>query len=92
MLTPPMSSDVHVFSGGFIAVGREASTKGPGVDGRCKTAVPLPLTGEESGEPSIALPLSCSVVGGGLMRLGLVIGMADLATVREAIALARALW
>jgi len=78
-----MSSDVQVLSGGFIiVVGRETSAIDPTADdGRS------PL-GEASGESAIPL----GSVGVALMRLGLVIGMADLVTVREAMALARALW
>ena len=69
MLAPPTSSGVRVFSDGLIAASREASTKGPWVDGRRETTVPFPL-GEVSGEPTVGPPLVWSGVGGGLMRLG----------------------
>ena len=83
MLTPPMSSDVQVFSGGLIAVRRGASAIGPTVDEGWLT---LPPVGEASGESVLGS------TGAGLSRLGFVIGIADFATVRDAIAFALALW
>ena len=89
ILRPPISSAFHVFSGGLMAVGRGASAIGATVDEGWFTATAL--EGEESGD-SDSFPLNNSVAGVcGLMRLGFVMETADLATVREAIALARAL-
>jgi hypothetical protein len=89
MLTPPMSSEFHVFCGGRIAVGRGASAIGATVEDGWFA---LPGVGEASSEvesESFVVPLASS---GGLIGFGFVIGIADLATVREAIALARARW
>lgn len=87
MLTPPMSNEFQVFSGERIAVGRGAT--GATVEEGWSTT----LTGDASEASDVSgsfvEPLVC---GGGLTRFGLVIGMADLVTVREAMALARARW
>jgi hypothetical protein len=84
IFTPPISSEFHVFSGGRIVVGRGASVTGATVD-EGWLALGEDCEGSEvEGEETVS--------GGGLTRLGLVIGMADLVTVREAIALARARW
>jgi len=88
ILRPPISSAFHVFWGGLAAVGRGTSAIGATVDEGWFTAPAL--EGEESGDsksfPFVSVEGVC-----GLMRFGFVIGMADLAIVREAIALARAL-
>lgn len=90
MLTPPISSEFHAFSGGFIAVGRAIGATV--LEGWLTAA---PLLGEVSvgsgvpGDESMALEVPLSS-GGGFTMFGLVIGMADLVTVLEAIALARA--
>jgi len=82
MLMPLMSSEVQVLSGGFIiVVGREASDMYPTADGGRFSF------GEESGETTTPL----GSIGGALTWFGLVMGIADLVTVREAMALARAL-
>jgi len=86
MFRPPISSDVQVFSGGFIAVGRGASAIGATVDDGWLTT---PFVGDDCADSVISDPF-VSGAGGGLTRLGLVIGMADLVTVRDAIALALA--
>jgi hypothetical protein len=103
MLTPPISREVQVFSGGLRAVGRGASD-GAAVDDGWLAAR---LFGEDSevaavlddpngvdtvpfddDDDSISLDIP---LGSDLGRLGFVIGIADLATVLEAMALARAL-
>ena len=99
MFTPPMSSDVHVFSEGFGAVF-------VGLSATEATAVDPPVAELELGDdpvavafdnveadvpfasPSFAVPL----VSGALTALGFVMGIADFCTVLEAIALARARW
>lgn len=87
MPRPPISSALHVFSGGLAAVGRGAAI-GATVEEGWFTATEL--EGEESGD-SESFPFTSVAGVCGLMRFGFVIGMADLTTVREAIALARAL-
>ena len=83
MLMPLMSSEVQVLSGGFIiAVGLEASDMYPTADGGRFSL------GEESGETTTT-PLGS--IGVALTRFGLVIRIADLVMVRDAMALARAL-
>jgi hypothetical protein len=88
--TPPMSRELQVFSGGFIAVIRGASAIGAAVADGWAAEV-AGDDSEASGESvSFAEPF---VSGrGGLTRFGFVIGIADFATVLEAIALARARW
>ena len=88
ILRPPISSAFHVFSGALIAVGRGAWAIGATVDEGWFAAIAL--EGDESGDSE---SFSFTSVAGvcGLMRFGFVMGMADLVTVREAIALARAL-
>jgi hypothetical protein len=77
-----------VFCGGRIAVGRGASMMGATVEDGWFALVALCELGEvSSGAPSSSLVPFISVAG---LELGFVIGMADLVTVREAIALARA--
>jgi hypothetical protein len=95
-----MSSEFHVFCGGF-AVSRGASDIGATVDegwfsmalvrlGELSDA----LVGAGVDETRISDSLDndswTSVLTSGLTRFGFVIGIADLVTVREAIALARA--
>lgn len=85
-LMPPMSSDVQVFSGGLTsAVGRGTSAAVPVVEAGLSSIAP---GGDAVGEPSPLL-LESAV---GSFTFGLVMGMADLVTLREAIALARARW
>ena len=81
----------------MIDVGRKASAGAATVDEGRLTAFPLmgglkagpsDVVGEDTSE---AVPLS-SAGRGGLTRLGFVMGIADFATVREAIALVRARW
>ena len=91
--TPPMSSELQLFSGGLAAVGRGASATGATVDEGWLTAELEPFV---VGSPFelVLMPFSTpfgsfvTVSGGGL--LGLVMGIADFVTVRDAIALARA--
>jgi hypothetical protein len=88
-----MSNEFQVLSGGLLAVGRGASAIGATVEEGWLTA-PV-LVGDDSEgscasedeSESLARPLTSDI---GLIRLGLVIGMADFVIVREAIALARA--
>jgi hypothetical protein len=102
IFTPPMSSEVHAFSGGLRAVGRGAS-EGAAVDDGWFAAT---LFGEDSEVPAVLedpadigiVPFnedddstSFEMTDSGFGRLGFVIGIADLATVLEAMALARAL-
>jgi hypothetical protein len=91
--TPPMSSELQLFSGGLVAVGRGASATGATVDDGWLTLELVPFV--EGSPPVLGLmPFSTPsdslmiVSGGGL--LGFVMGIADFVTVREAIALARA--
>lgn len=80
MLTPPMSREVHAFWGAAAAIGRTASVMGGAVDMGLIVAATSPGV---AGLPSAsALEI--------LTAFGLVIGIADLATVRAANALARA--
>jgi len=91
--TPPMSSELQLFSGGLAAVGRGASDTGATVDEGWLTEGLEPFV---VGSPLglVLIPFSTpsdsfvTVSGGGL--LGLVMGIADFVTVRDAIALARA--
>ena len=91
--TPPMSSELQLFSGGLAAVGRGASATGATVEEGWLTAELEPFV---EGSPLGLEPMPFStpsdsfviVSGGGL--LGLVMGIADFVTVRDAIALARA--
>jgi hypothetical protein len=77
-----------VFCGGRIAVGRGASMMGATVEDGWFSLVALCELGDVSnGVPSSSFTPFTSAVG---LRLGFVIGMADLVTVRDAIALARA--
>jgi hypothetical protein len=88
-----MSSELQVLAGGRITVGRDASAIGATEEEEWLTAPTL--AGDESERSgasedeseSLSRPLSSD---SGLMKLGLVIGMADFVIVREAIALARA--
>ncbi len=92
--TPPMSSELQLFSGGLAAVGRGASATGATVDDGWLTFElapfvvdsPLGLGLMPFSRPSESLVTNVS--GGGL--LGFVMGIADFVTVREAMALARA--
>lgn len=84
-LIPPISSDDQVFSGGLTAVGRGTSTGVPAADAGLSSVTP---GGDAVGEP-LPLPLESA---GASFTFGLVIGMADFVTLREAIALARARW
>lgn len=91
--TPPMSSELQLFSGGLAAVGRGASATGATVDDGWLTTELTPFV-EGSPLGLGLIPFSTpsdsfvAVSGGGL--LGFVMGIADFVTVREAIALARA--
>jgi len=91
--TPPMSSELQLFLGGLAAVGRGASATGATVDEGWLTAELTPFV-EESPLGLGLIPFSTpsdslmTTSGGGL--LGFVMGIADLVTVRDAIALARA--
>ncbi len=91
--TPPMSSELQLFSGGLAAVGRGASATGATVDEGWLMAELEPFV-ESSPLGLVLMPFSTpsdsfvTVSGGGL--LGLVMGIADFVTVRDAIALARA--
>lgn len=84
IFTPPISSEFHVFSCGRIVVGRGASATGATVEEGWFVLGEVWEGSELEGEATVS--------GGDLTRLGLVMGMADLVTVREAIALARARW
>ena len=95
IFTPPISNDVQLFSGGFGAVSRGASD-GPATAegwlaaraGMVASEIPVvPFV------PVVAFSASFDApFGSGLGRLGFVIGIADFATDREAMALARARW
>lgn len=92
MLTPPMSNEFQVFSGGRMEWGRGATAIGATVDDGWFVIDGDPSLCCVSGEAteaseSLEFPLTS---GGGLF--GLVIVTADLATDRAAIALARARW
>lgn len=90
IMTPPMSREFQVFSGGFAAVGRGASAMGPTMD-EGWFAFAWWLLGEVSAEALLTKVMESSPfcsLGGGL--LGFVMVTADFATVREAIALALA--
>jgi len=87
MFRPPISNEVHVFSGGLIAVGRGTSEIGATVDDGWFAGV---LPGEDCGDSDESFPFVSATGGGGFTRFGLVIGIADFVTVREAMALARA--
>jgi hypothetical protein len=77
-----------VFCGGRIAVGRGASIIGATVEEGWFALVALCELGDvSSGGLSSSFTPFISVLG---LGLGFVIGIADLATVREAMALARA--
>lgn len=95
IFTPPISNDVQLFSGGFGAVGRGASD-GPVIAEGWLAATAGVVDSELPVEPFVpGVEFSASFetpFGSGLGRLGFVIGIADFATVREAIALARARW
>jgi hypothetical protein len=87
-LTPPISNEFQVFSGGRLAVGRGASAIGATVE---EGWFAMGAVGDVSGagveDEGVSEPL---ISDGGFVELGLVIGIAALATVRQAIALARA--
>ena len=89
MFRPPISSAFHVLSGALIAVGRGAWAIGATVDEGWFAATAL--EGDEPGDDSDSFPFTSVAGVCGLMRFGFVMGIADLVTVREAIALARAL-
>ena len=93
IFTPPMSNEVHAFVGGSVIEGRATSMTGPAVEEGWLAEAPA-VFGDDCAVPSCnaGLPVSSATlfVSGGL--LGLVMGIADLVTVRDAIALARALW
>lgn len=88
MFMPPISSAFHVLSGALIAVGRGAWAIGATVDEGWFAATAL--EGDEPGD-SDSFPFASDAGVCGLTRFGFVMGIADLVTVREAIALARAL-
>lgn len=88
ILTPPISSEFQLFCGGLGAVGRSGSEVGLAADKMWFSAALWELLGDDSGALSSSFNPLTSVIG--LTGLGLVIGIADLVTVREAIALARA--
>jgi hypothetical protein len=94
MLTPPISREFQVFSGGRVAVGRGASAIGATVEDGWFTG-PAPQGGVSGGAGAVVDSTSFDtplISEGGLIRFGFVMGMADFVTVREAIALARARW
>jgi hypothetical protein len=92
--TPPISSELQLFSGGLAAVGRGASATGATVEDGWLTLELAPFVADSPlglglipfSSPSASLVTRVS--GGGL--LGFVMGIADFVTVREAMALARA--
>lgn len=94
IFTPPISSDVQLFSGGLGAVRRGASDGPATAEGWLAATAGVvskfpivPLV------PRIVFSVSLEApFGSGLGRLGFVIGIADFAIVREAMALARARW
>ena len=89
MLTPPMSSEFQVLSGGRLSVGRCASAIGATVEDGWLIAPELAGDKSEPSDESVSFadPFNS---GDGLTRLGFVMGMADFVTLRDAIALARA--
>ena len=93
IFTPPISNEVQLFSGGFGAVGRGASD-GPATAEGWLAATADVVFSELPAVPFVpGVEFSASFrvpFGSGLGRLGFVIGIADFAIVREAIALARA--
>ena len=91
MLIPPMSSEVHVFSGGRFAVRRGASAIGATVEEGWFGAFELVGDASDMSEESESF-VEPFTSGGSKIRLGFVIGIADFVTVREAMALARARW
>lgn len=95
IFTPPISNDVQLFSGGFGAVSRGASDGPTTAEGWLAATAGI-VVSEIPVVPFVpAVEFSASLgvpFGSGLGRLGFVIGIADFATVREAMALARARW
>ena len=96
ILTPPMSREDQVLSGGLLAVGRGASAMGATVEDGWLTALPPPgdvscVSGVEVTDEESLVPLLVASTGG-LTRFGFVIGIADLKKPLEAIALALARW
>ena len=93
IFTPPISNDVQLFSGGFGAVSRGASD-GPATAEGWLAATAGVVVSKPPVMPFVpVVEFSASFdapFGPGLGKLGFVIGIADFATVREAIALARA--
>lgn len=89
-----MSSDVQLLSGGLGAVSRGASDGPATAEGWLATTAGV--VSELPAAPFVpGVDVSVSFgtpFGSGLGRLGFVMGIADFATVREAIALARARW
>lgn len=83
ILTPPMSSEVHAFCGAAAAMGLTASVIG-GADDMGLAVVATSPAGVAGLPSTSALEI--------LTALGLVMGIADFATVLAASALARALW
>jgi len=93
IFTPPISNDVQLFSGGFGAVRRGASEGPATAEGWLAATVGGVVSelGVVSFIPAVEFSASFTVqFGSGLGRLGFVIGIADFAIVREAMALARA--
>jgi hypothetical protein len=86
-LTPPISSEFQVFSGGRMAVGRGASAIGATVE---EGWFAFEDVGDVSGAGVNDEGISLDPFNSAFARFGFVIGIADFATVREAIALARA--
>jgi hypothetical protein len=86
-LTPPISSEFQVFSGGRVAVGRGASAMGATVE---EGWFAFEDVGDVSGAGVDDEGISLDPFNSAFARFGFVIGIADFATVREAIALARA--
>ncbi|SRR6266550_2514839 len=94
ILTPPISREDQVLSGGLLAVGRGASAMGATVEEGWLTVLPPPgdvscVSGVEVRDEESLMPLVLASTGG-LTRFGFVIGMADLKKPLEAIALALA--
>ena len=95
IFTPPISNDVQLFDGGFGAVRRGASDGPATAEGwlAAMAGVVVSKLPVAPFVPGVEFSVSLEIpFGSGLGRLGFVIGIADFAIVREAIALARARW
>lgn len=95
MLTPPISNDLQLFSGGFGAVRRGASDGPVTAEGWLAATADVVVSElpKVPFDPGVEFSVSLATpFRSGLGRLGFVIGIADFAIVRVAIALARARW